>query len=91
MEVDLENILKLIGDRYNEQSNKIVGMTQKDVFADLPQTFNKNDVLAVMRKQGKKTRVNDVVFRWKKIGAIEEVNKGNYKKSEKYLDHEAEK
>lgn len=91
MEVDLENILKLIGDRYNEQTNKIVGMAQKDVFSDLPKKFNKNDVLAVMRKQGKKTRVNDVIFRWKKIGAIEEVNKGNYKKSEKYLVHETEK
>lgn len=81
MEVDLENILKLLGERYNEQTKKIVGFSNQDVFADLPETFSKNDIVAIMRKQNKKTKVYDVIYRWKKIDAIEELpEKGMYKK-----------
>ena len=81
MEVDLENILKLLGERYNEQTKKIVGFSNQDVFADLPETFSKNDIVAIMRKQNKKTKVYDVIYRWKKIDAIEELpEKGTYKK-----------
>ena len=84
MVVDLENILKLLGERYNEQNKKVMGFANQDVFADLPETFSKNDIVAVMRKQNKKTKVYDVVYRWKKIDAIEETSeKGVYKKKQK--------
>ena len=80
MKVDLENILKLLGERYNEQTNKVVGFNNSDVFASLEDEFTKNDVVIVMRKQNKKTRVADVIYRWKKMGAIEETDKYVYKK-----------
>ena len=81
MSVDMENILKLLGERYNEQTKKVVGFSNQDVFADLPETFSKNDIVAIMRKQNKKTKVYDVIYRWKKIEAIEELaEKGTYKK-----------
>lgn len=84
MVVDLENILKLLGERYNEQNKKVMGFANQDVYADLPDTFSKNDIVAVMRKQNKKTKVYDVVYRWKKIDAIEETSeKGVYKKKQK--------
>lgn len=84
MDVDLENILKLLGEKYNEQSKKVIGFSNQDVFADLPDTFSKNDIVAIMRKQNKKTKVYDVIYRWKKIDAIEELaEKGTYKKKQK--------
>lgn len=84
MNVDLENILKLLGERYNEQAKKVLGFANQDVFADLPETFSKNDIVAIMRKQNKKTKVYDVVYRWKKIDAIEELpEKGVYRKKTK--------
>lgn len=84
MNVDLENILKLLGERYNEQAKKVIGFANQDVFADLPETFSKNDIVAIMRKQNKKTKVYDVIYRWKKIDAIEELaEKGTYRKKNK--------
>lgn len=84
MNVDLENILKLLGERYNEQAKKVIGFANQDVFADLPETFSKNDIVAIMRKQNKKTKVYDVIYRWKKIDAIEELaEKGTYRKKTK--------
>ena len=84
MRVDLENILKLFGEKYNEQNKKVPGFVNHDVFAELQATFNKNDVVGAMRKLNRKNRVNDVVYRWKKIGAIEETKeKGVYKKKER--------
>mgnify|MGYP003396746869 FL=1 len=83
MNVDLENILKLLGEKYNEQTKKVIGFANADVFADLPNEFSKNDVVAVMRKQNKKTKVYDVIYRWKKLDAIEELDKGIYKKKKK--------
>lgn len=82
MQVDLENILKLLGEKYNEQTKKVMSFANKDVFADLPETFNKNDVIVVLRKQGKKTKVYDVIYRWKKLDVITELSKGEYKKKE---------
>ena len=84
MRVDIENILKLLGEKYNEQAKKVMGFVNQDVFAELPDTFSKNDIVAVLRKQNKKSKVYDVVYRWKKIDAIEELpEKGNYKKKKK--------
>lgn len=84
MNVDLENILKLLGEKYNEQAKKVIGFANQDVFADLPETFSKNDIVAIMRKQNKKTKVYDVIYRWKKIDAIEELaEKGTYRKKNK--------
>lgn len=84
MNVDMENILKILGERYNEQVKKVVGFVNQDVFAELPETFSKNDIVAILRKQNKKSKVYDVIYRWKKIEAIEELpEKGNYKKRKK--------
>ena len=80
MHVDLENILKLLGERYNEQTNKVVGFSNSDVFASLENEFTRDDVIIVMRKQNKKSKVYDVIWRWKKMGVIEEVSKNTYKK-----------
>ena len=81
MEVDLENILKLLGERFNEQNKKVIGFSNQDVYADLPDQFSKNDLIVVMRKQGKKSKVYDVIYKWKKMGAVEELQeKGTYKK-----------
>ena len=80
MHVDLENILKLLGERYNEQTNKVVGFSNQDVFASLEDEFTRNDVMIAMRKQNKKNKVYDVIYRWKKLGAIEETDKYAYKK-----------
>lgn len=84
MRVDLENILKLLGERFNEQNKKVAGFSNQDVFADLKEQFSKNDLVVVMRKQGKKSKIYDVIYKWKKMGVIEELDtKGEYKKVRK--------
>lgn len=84
MHVDLENILKLLGEKFNEQNKKVMGFSNQDVFADLGDEFSKADLISVMRKQGKKSQIYDVVYKWKKMGVIQELQeKGNYKKVKK--------
>lgn len=84
MHVDLENILKLLGEKFNEQNKKVMGFSNQDVFADLGDEFSKADLISVMRKQGKKSQIYDVVYKWKKMGVIQELQeKGNYKKLKK--------
>ncbi len=81
MERDIESILKLWGQKYNEQASFVPVLSQKSVFDDLPSKFTKSDVFATCMKQDIKTPVRNVIYNWKKMGYVEKVGKDIYQKS----------
>lgn len=83
MEKDLENMLSLWGQKYNDQADVAPQLTQRSVFDKLPDTFENNDVYAVCLKQGIKTPIRNIIYSWKKIGQIEKVGKNQYVKKKK--------
>lgn len=80
MHRDLECMLKLWGARYNEQTDVSPNIVQRTVFDALPQLFARNDVYTVCLKQGIKTPVRRIVFDWKKLGYIKQIDKDHFQK-----------
>jgi len=80
MHRDLECILKLWGARYNEQTDVSPKIVQRTVFDGLPDSFTRNDVYVVCVKQGIKTPVRRIIFDWKKLGYISQIDKEHFSK-----------
>lgn len=82
MPLDLEGIMELFADKYNEIADRgSVRLTQKGVFELLEDTFDKNDVYSACKRLGKKTPVKVIIYNWKKLKAIKEGSKdGQYVK-----------
>ena len=80
MHKDIECMLKLWGNRYNEQTDVSPVMVQRTVFDNLEDSFTKNDVYTVCLKQGIKTPVRRIIFDWKKLGYIEQKDKEHFNK-----------
>lgn len=80
MDRDLENMLRLWGQKYNEQTDTAPKLVQRTVFHELPKKFSRDDVYTVCLKQGIKTPIRRIIFDWKKLGYIEEASKGIYNK-----------
>ena len=80
MHQDIEQMLKLWGDKYNLQADIAPRLVQRTVYNELPDNFSKNDVYVVCAKQGIKTPIRRIIFDWKKLGYIEELNKDTFKK-----------
>lgn len=80
MHRDLECMLKLWGARYNEQTDVTPHIVQRNVFDALPAKFSRNDVYTCCLKQGIKTPVRRIVFDWKKLGYIKQIDKDHFEK-----------
>ena len=80
MHRDLECMLKLWGARYNEQTDVTPHIVQRNVFDALPAKFSRNDVYTCCLRQGIKTPVRRIVFDWKKLGYIKQIDKDNFEK-----------
>ena len=80
MHRDLECMLKLWGAKYNEQTDVTPTIVQRTVFDSLPSEFSRNDVYTVCLKQGIKTPVRRIVFDWKKLGYIKQIDKEHFTK-----------
>lgn len=83
MHVDIENMLRLWGGKYNEQSEIQVKSVQRSVFKALPNEFSKNDVYVICSKQMIRTPVRRILFEWRKLGYIEEKEKNVFIKKVK--------
>lgn len=83
MRVDIENMLRLWGQKYNEQNEHTPNLYNVNVFSALKQEFTKNELLVVMKQQGVKSKVANVIWQWKKNGFIEKVDTDVYKKTNK--------
>lgn len=80
MHKDIECMLKLWGKKYNEVTDVSPVTVQRTVYDSLDETFTKNDVYVVCMKQGIKTPIRRIIFDWKKLGYLEELNKETFKK-----------
>lgn len=80
MDCDIENMLKLWGEKYNQQTDSSPKLTQRTVFAELPDVFSRNDVYVVCMKQGIKTPIRRILFDWKKMKYIEQKDKDTFNK-----------
>lgn len=83
MERDLEAMLKLWGAKYNEQADTTPTLVQRKVYDDLSDTFSRNDMYIVCTKQGIKTPIRRILFDWKKLGCVEQIDKETFKKKKK--------
>lgn len=81
MHRDLECMLNLWGAKYNEQTDTVQRIVQRTVFDALNDEFTKSDVYNVCVKQGIKTPVRRILFDWKKLGYVAQVDKEHFKKN----------
>lgn len=83
MHEDLESSLKLWGDKYNELRQPEVRITQRLIYGSLDDNFTVSDLRQLCHQQGVRTPVRRILFDWRKVGLLEEVAKGEYKKLKK--------
>ena len=89
MHQDIECTLRLWGKKYNDivEENTTENLAQRDVFAQLKDEFTKDDVYVVCKRENIKTRINMIIYQWKKGKHIEEITKNKrwrkVKKNEK--------
>lgn len=83
MSVDLAEIIKLYGDKYNEMVAGAVtkSQIQPNVWDILPDSFSVGDVEHAKNKAGVYSPVRLIISRWKKAGLIEKTGKTEYKKT----------
>lgn len=84
MDYDMEQSLKLFQKKYNDLMNENIAdkiaTHNNSVFAELPETFDKADVVAKLMRFGLKTPARLVVHRWMRDDLIEKVDKNIWKK-----------
>ena len=83
MHVDLEASLRKWGAAYNEVTQVGPKLTQPSIFLSLPEEFSKEDVYVACTKQGKKTPIKNIIYKWKENGFIEKRKDGLYTKKHK--------
>lgn len=83
MHVDIENMLKLWGQKYNEQNTHMPNLYNVNVYNTLKDEFTKNELLVVMKQQQVKSKVSNVIWQWSKNGFIEKLGDDKFKKTKK--------
>lgn len=80
MNQDIESMMRLWGDKYNEQTETCTTKVQRTVFDSLEQSFTRTDVFNVCVKQGIRTPVRRIIHEWVKLGYCDKLDKDNFKK-----------
>ena len=85
MDRDLEESLKMFGEKYNKLQNEatVESKRHQGLFESLGDEFTKNDVIEQCMKQGVHSKVKVIIYRWKKDKVITKVNNDTYKKLKK--------
>lgn len=87
MEKDLQERLKLFGDKYNnlmnDQARKVITQIVRhnsSLYDELPEEFDKTDMMTRCQRLGIYSPINTIVFRWKKEGWVQKTGKDKWKK-----------
>lgn len=85
MDRDLKESLKMFGEKYNKlQAESAVESTRhQSLFDALPDEFTKNDVIAQCLKQNIKSKVRQIIWRWKTDKVIAKGEGNTFKKVRK--------
>lgn len=81
MHVDLEESLKLWGQKYNDLQTTTITTPQKGLYASLSDEFDMSDLYAVATRHRVKTPLRIIIHQWKKIGVIDKVGEKKYRKT----------
>lgn len=81
MDKDITEALRLWSKKYNEIAEPEPGFYNRNVYAQLDELFDKNDLYVVCKKEGIKTRIKQIIYQWKKTKHIvEDKETGKYRK-----------
>jgi len=85
MHHDLNEILALGGQKYNDicEGSVIGNVPRKSLYQMLEETFTDADLYAASKRCGVRSPIRAIVHDWKKIGKIQKIEKGIYKKINK--------
>ena len=86
MHQDIECTLQLWGKKYNEivENATTQNISQRNVFAQLKDEFTVDDLYVVCKREGIKTRLKQIIYKWSHDKHIEVVVKGKkYRKVKK--------
>lgn len=83
MQVDLDNMLKLWGAKYNDQAEVTPHLYNRNAFGSLKDNFTRSELFAVLKQQNIKTPLRIIIYQWHKNGFIEKVSKDEFKKIKK--------
>ena len=77
MHQDIECTLKLWGKKLNDvlEGTKVENISQRNVFAQLKDEFTKDDLYVVCKREGIKTKLQQIIWQWKSGKHIEEIGK----------------
>jgi hypothetical protein len=78
MHQDIENMMKLWGQKYNKETQTPPTLPQKSLYELLPDEFSRNDVMAKCLQLGIKTKVRNILSLWKTQNFIKIVDKDTY-------------
>ena len=81
MRQDIAASLTLWAQKYNEVAQPQKGFYNRNIFAQLGDEFDKNDLYLICKREGVKTRIKQIIYQWKKSKhIIEDAETGKYKK-----------
>lgn len=80
MHRDIEEMLRLWGEAYNNLDSNVANIRQKNLYNELPDTFTRNDVYALCVKYNVKTVVRRIIFEWNRLKVIEKIDNNTYRK-----------
>lgn len=80
MHRDIEEMLRLWGEAYNNLDNNVGNIRQKNLYNELPETFTRNDVYTLCVKYNVKTVVRRIIFEWNRLKVIEKIDNNTYRK-----------
>ena len=77
MHQDIECTLQLWGKKYNEvvENATVQNISQRNVFQQLKDEFTKDDLYVVCKRENIKTKLQQIIWQWKKGKHIEELVK----------------
>ena len=78
MNEDLESILKMWGEKYNDQAEVSPSLKQRSVYSELPEKFSRSDMYVICMKQSIKTPIRNILYNWKKMGYVEQLDKETF-------------
>lgn len=80
MEKDIDNMIRLWGEAYNNQQTQAPNLTHRNLYAALPDKFSKSDVYVQCIKLNIQTPVRHIISKWKKFGYVQKVANNEYNK-----------
>ena len=83
-----QNQMQLFGHKFEEVAQNQIRMNENrgqvaSLLLSLPETFTRNELMAMRARNGQSTRVDVVLSRWRSAGFITQVEKNTYRKTPK--------